>query len=144
MKVNLSRSTLIFYSILAPFIMYGSFYNLMGVIAGTSTMISFGAFALFGFILLPLLLFSTYRQNRCTIHKDYISIGKKDYAFSSYNVSIIDKQLPFAQRPIFSTFRKNYSDLTILEKSTGQVVFTQDLDLSARVIEKMKEALPPS
>jgi len=141
MKVNLSRSTLIFYGILAPFIIVGSFYNLMGIINGTSTIISIGAFALFGFVLLPLLLFSTYKQNRCIIQSDRISIGKKDYAFSSYRVSIIDKQLPLSQRPIFSTFRKNYSDLIISEKSTGRVVFTQNLDRSTQVIEKMKAAL---
>ncbi|MNJ96336.1 hypothetical protein D3C87_140590 [compost metagenome] len=141
MKINLSKHTLIFYSILAPFIIFGSIYNLLGIISGTSTVISFGAFALFGFVLLPALLVSTYRQNRCTISDDRISIGKKDYVFNSYAVSIVEKYLPIKERPLFSLFRKQYANLIIREKSSGQIVLNKDLDISVQTIKKMKAFL---
>ncbi|WP_411972024.1 hypothetical protein ACLCDV_19550 [Sphingobacterium sp. Lzh-3] len=57
MKINLSQRTLIFYGVLAPFIIFGSLYNLLGIISGTSTVISFGAFALFGLFFYPPYLF---------------------------------------------------------------------------------------
>jgi len=139
MKINLSHRTLVFYSILAPFIVFGSIYNLLGIISGTSTVISFGVFALFGFILLPGLLVSTYRQNRCTLLGDRISIGKKDYVFNSYAVSIVDKYLPLKERPLFSLFRSQYSNLIIREKSSGQLVLEKDLDVSVQTVEKMKQ-----
>ena len=141
MKINLSHRTLVFYSILAPFIVFGSIYNLLGIISGTSTVISFGAFSLFGFVLLPGLLVSTYRQNRCTLLGDRISIGKKDYVFNSYAVSIVQKYLPIKERPLFSLFRSQYSNLIIREKSSGQLVLEKDLDVSVQTVEKMKQFL---
>lgn len=141
MKINLSQRTLIFYGVLAPFIIFGSLYNLLGIISGTSTVISFGAFALFGFVLLPALLVSTYRQNRCTLFSDRISIGKKEYVFDSYAVSIVEKYLPLKERPLFSLFRTQYANLIIREKSSGQIVLNKDLDISLQAINKMKAFL---
>jgi hypothetical protein len=141
MKINLSKRTIIFYSILAPFIIFGSIYNLLGIISGTSTVISFGAFALFGFVLLPALLVSTYLQNRCTLFGDSIRIGKKDYDFNTYAVSIVEKYLPLKDRPLFSLFRKQYANLIIREKSSGQIVLNKDLDISLQAINKMKTFL---
>lgn len=140
-KICLAK-VVIFYLILAPFIIIGSIYNLIGVINGTSSIVVLGAFGLFGFVLLPLGIYSKYRYNTCIIKEDRVSISKSDYKFSDYNFSIEKYELPFKDRPIFSVLRKNYFKFVIRKKETLEVAFEEDLDIFKKDIEKMKSLLP--
>jgi len=143
LKICLAKKLLIFYSVLAPFFIIGSVYNLIGgVILNKNPTVSIGAFSLFGFIIFPIVLVVTYLNNKCIIHSDKMSIGKVDYKFSDYNFSIREKELAFKHRPIISPFKKNYYDLVIEEMKTGRVVFETDLDVFQKDIEKIRYALP--
>jgi hypothetical protein len=64
-KVCLVKKVLIFYSVLAPFIIIGSLYNLIkGVILHESPTYRIGLFSLFGFVIMPFLLIITYVKNK--------------------------------------------------------------------------------
>ena len=89
---NLSKSTLVFYSLLAPFIIGGSFYNLyFGLILGESSHVKLGAWSLLGFVVLPLILIATYFRNRCVITDQYVRIYKREFPRSEYDFNISDR-----------------------------------------------------
>ncbi|MDQ0594831.1 hypothetical protein QFZ37_003200 [Chryseobacterium ginsenosidimutans] len=128
---NLSKSTLIFYSLIAPFIIGGSFYNLVyGLILGQSSNVRIGAWSLLGFVALPLMLIATYLRNKCVITEQYVRIYKKEFARSEYDFVITERFLAVKDRPLFSILRKIFHTLIITGKTTGEVVFEKDLETS--------------
>lgn len=141
-QICLSKKVIIFYSLLSPFIIYGSFYNLMNVINGTGSVISLGAFGLGGFILLPLLIITSYRRNLCKVYEDALQIGKVKYSFSSYDFSIHPYQLPFKDRPLTSLFKSEYHELIIKKKGNKEIVFQEKLEIFEKDIEKLQQSLP--
>ncbi|MCD9854904.1 hypothetical protein LUD75_09320 [Epilithonimonas sp. JDS] len=143
LKICLSKTALIFYSIISPFIMFGSLYNLInGIILNKNEINFYGALSMFGFILMPILLISTYRQNVCEIYPDKIKIGKEEYPASSYNFEIEQRHLALKDRPIFFLWRKTYSYFVVRYKSNNSVVLEKDLDVFQSDILKIKSALP--
>lgn len=139
---NLSKSTLIFYSVIAPFIIAGSFYNLVyGLILGKTSIVRIGAWSLLGFIVLPLMLIATYLRNKCVVTDGYVRIHKKEFSRSEYDFTITDRFLSIKDRPLFSMFRKTFHILTITQKTDGSVVFEQDLETSSAYTEKIRSAL---
>lgn len=139
---NLSKSTLIFYSLLAPFVIGGSFYNLYyGLILGESSHVKIGAWSLLGFVVLPLMLVATYFRNKCVITDQYVRIYKREFSRSEYDFNISDRFLAIKDRPLFSIYRKIFPTLTISEKTTGEIVFHEDLETSASYTSKIRSAL---
>jgi len=142
-KISLAKNTLVFYSIIGLVISCASIYNLIwGVILQETPTYRIGVFSLFGFIIFPALLISTYLKNKCVIDRDAVHIGKIKYRFSDYDFFITTHQLAFKDRPLFSIFRKDYFNFVIKETGTNNIVFEKDLDVSQRDIEKMKRAFP--
>lgn len=142
---NLSKSTLIFYSLLAPFVIGGSFYNLYyGLILGEGSHVKIGAWSLLGFVVLPLMLIATYLRNRCIITDQYVRIYKREFSRSEYDFAISERFLAMKNRPLFSIFRKTFHTLTITEKTTGNLVFNEDLETSSAYAEKIRSALRSS
>ncbi|WP_316836598.1 hypothetical protein [Pedobacter nutrimenti] len=143
LKICIAKKTLIFYSIIAPFIIYGSAYNLIwGIILHKTPTIRLGAFSLLGFIIFPVLLIYTYINNKCIITADSMRIGKTEYKFADYDFQITSKELAFKDRPINSLFKKNYNYFLIQEMATDRIVFEKDLDVFEKDIEKIKNAFP--
>lgn len=139
---NLAKSTLIFYSFITPFIVFGSFYNLVyGLILGETPTVKVGLFSLLGFLVLPLLLVSTYIRNRMVVTDRNVRINKTDFPRSEYDFAISDRFLPLKERPLFSLFRKTFHTLVITQKSDSKVVFYEDLETSQNYAEKIKLAL---
>ena len=139
---NLSRSTLIFYSCIAPFIIGGSIYNLVyGIILGETPTVRVGAFSLLGFVILPLLLISTYFKNKCTITEQSVLIHKTEFPRSEYDFAITERFLAMKDRPLFSIFRKTFHTLIITKKSNRSIAFEQDLETSQSYTEKFRSAL---
>lgn len=143
LKICLSKTALIFYSIISPFIMFGSLYNLInGIILNKNEINFYGALSMFGFILMPILWISTYRQNVCKIYPDKVKIGKEEYSTSSYNFEVEERHLALKDRPIFFLWRKTYSYFVVKYKSNNSVVLEKDLDVFQSDILKIKSALP--
>jgi hypothetical protein len=143
LTICLAKTTVIFYSLLAPFIIVGSLYNLVkGVFANQNAVVYIGAFSLFGFILLPILIVTTYIKNKCVIQSNSVCIGKVEFSPKDYRFEIQEKLLAFKDRPIFSLLRKKYYLLIIKKIETGTVVLEKDLDVFQNDIEKIKLALP--
>jgi hypothetical protein len=137
--LSLAKKTLIFYSILAVPIMIGSFHNLIyGVILRENNSVWLGAFSLFGFILFPILLLSTYRRNKCVIENDKIIIGKSEYAFTDYNFKISEYKLSIKDRPLFSLFKSKYHNLLVENKKTKEIELEQSLDVFKSDLELLK------
>lgn len=142
LKICLAKKVLIFYSVLAPFIMIGSLYNLIdGVILQKSPTYRIGLFSLFGFVIMPFLLIVTYIKNKCVISGDGVQIGKMMYPFSDYDFSIREKELAFKDRPLTSLFKKRYDELVIKRISNNEIILEKDLDVFERDIENIKNAL---
>lgn len=144
LKINLSKTTIVFYLALAPLIAIGSLHNLIGMLTGKSSLHIYGAFSMFGFILLPLGIMKAYRNNTCLIDNDQVSIGKNTYKFSEYNFYIAERELPLKERPIFFLFKKKYYDLIITQKGTEKTVLKKELEISQKNIEKMKGFIAPA
>ncbi|PYF74074.1 hypothetical protein [Pedobacter nutrimenti] len=143
LKICLAKKVLLFYAVIAPFIMYGSLYNLIeGVILHNSPTYRVGVFSLFGFAIMPFLLIVTYIHNKCVITTDQIRVGKNEYKFSEYDVQVREKELPFKERPITSLFKKNYYDLVVKKVNTNHVVLEKSLDVFKKDIENIKKAIP--
>ncbi|MDQ0594550.1 hypothetical protein QFZ37_002919 [Chryseobacterium ginsenosidimutans] len=143
LKISLAKKTLIFYSIIGFVIGCASIYNLIwGVILHKTPTYRIGLFSLFGFIIFPVLIISTYLKNKCVIERDNIQIEKIKYSFSEYDFLITTHQLAFKDRSLFSIFRKDYFDFVIKETNTNNIVFETDLDVFQKDIEKMKRAFP--
>ncbi|MFY1045775.1 hypothetical protein [Chryseobacterium sp. GP-SGM7] len=139
---NLSKSTLIFYTILAPFIIFGSFYNLVdGLILGKASVVKIGAWSLLGFIIFPVMIVSTYFRNRCVITERSVRIYKEEFSRSEYDFTISDRFLAIKDRPLFSIFRKTFHTLRIIKKTDGSVIFERDLETSSGYAEKIRSAL---
>lgn len=141
LKISLAKKTLIFYSVIGLIISCASFYNLIwGVILHETPIYRIGVFSLFGFIIFPVLLISTYLKNKCLIDKDGVRIGKIKYSFSQYDFFITTRQLAFKDRPLFSIFKKDYFDFVIKETGTNNIVLEKDLDVFQNDIEKIKQS----
>lgn len=142
LTICFSKTVLIFYSLLAPIIIFASLYNLVkGVIMGQTTTIGIGPFSLFGFILLPTLIYITYRKNKCVFLPDKISIGNVEYLAADYTFYIQEKQLLLVDRPIVSLLRKTYYVFLIKENRTNNIVLEQDLNVFKRDLKKIKLTL---
>jgi hypothetical protein len=143
LKISLAKKTLIFYSIIGLVISCASIYNLIwGVILHETPTYRIGVFSLFGFIIFPILIISTYLKNKCVINKDDVHIGKMKYRFSDYDFFITTRQLAFKDRPLFSIFKKDFFDFVIKETGTNNIVFEKDLDVFQKDIENIKRAFP--
>ncbi|WP_072922250.1 hypothetical protein [Chryseobacterium sp. OV279] len=143
LKICLAKKVLIFYAVLAPFIMIGSLYNLIdGIILQKTPTYRVGLFSLFGFVIMPLLLIVTYIKNKCEISGNGIRIGKIDYPFSDYHFSIREKELAFKDRPLTSLLKKKYQVLVIQAKNTHEIILEKDLDVFEKDIENIRKALP--
>lgn len=142
LQVCLSKKTLIFYAAITPFIAVASFYNLINIINGEGSLVTFGAFAIFGFVLMPLMIFSKYRSTKCTIMEDRVKIFKSEYPFSEYDFKIEVRELPFKDRPLYSSMKKEYARLVILEKDSKSLVFEEELDVFRNDIDKMRNLIP--
>lgn len=139
---NVAKSTLIFYSFIAPFIIGGSLYNLVyGLMLGETPTVRIGVFSLLGFVVLPILLISTYLRNRVVVTDSNVRINKTDFQRSDYDFTIRERYLPLKERPLFSLFRKIFHTLAITKKSDGTVVFYQDLETSQTDAREIKVAL---
>ncbi|SHF00792.1 hypothetical protein SAMN02787100_1339 [Chryseobacterium sp. OV279] len=139
----MAKKVLIFYAVLAPFIMIGSLYNLIdGIILQKTPTYRVGLFSLFGFVIMPLLLIVTYIKNKCEISGNGIRIGKIDYPFSDYHFSIREKELAFKDRPLTSLLKKKYQVLVIQAKNTHEIILEKDLDVFEKDIENIRKALP--
>lgn len=142
-KILLAKKTLIFYCIIGVIISLASIYNLIwGVILHETPTYRIGAFSLFGFIIFPVLIISTYLKNKCLIDKDGVQIGKMKYRFSDYDFFITTHQLAFKDRPLFSILKKDYFDFVIKEIGTNNIVFEKDFDVFEKDLEKFKRAFP--
>ncbi|MDN5477312.1 MAG: hypothetical protein L0G39_10295 [Chryseobacterium sp.] len=142
LKIGLAKKVLLFYSVIAPFIIFGSLYNLIeGVILHYAPSYRIGLFSLFGFVIMPLLLIVTYTKNKCIISREGVQIGKILYPFSDYRFSIRQKELPFKDRPLTSLWKKNYDELVITKINTGETVLEKDLDVFQKDV-KILENIP--
>lgn len=143
LKICLAKKVLIFYAVLAPFIIIGSLYNLIdGVILHKTPTYRIGMFSLFGFVIMPFLLIVTYLKNKCEISGNGVKIGKIYYPFSDYYFSIREKELAFKDRPLTSLMKKDYQYLVIQKKGTQEIVLEKDLDVFQKDIENIRNALP--
>lgn len=141
--IILSLKTLIFYAIIGLPISMASFYNLInGFLLDRSNIIGFGLFSMFGFLLFPLLLFTTYQQTKCKIEKNQLTIGKNSYPFSEHDFQILEKEKAFMERPLFSLWKKTYHYLLIKETSTGTLVDQYSLDIFKEDLDLLKTYLP--
>lgn len=140
--ICLAKKTLIFYIVLTPFIAIASFYNLIGIINGLGSAVAFGAFAMFGFILLPLMIFSKYRSTKCTIMEDRVKIFKTEYLFSDHYFEIETYELPFKDRPLFSLMKKEYARLIIKKNKSGASIYEEDLDVFRNDIDRLRDRIP--
>ncbi len=140
-KVCLSKKLVIFYSLLSTILIYASFANLMNIINSTGSVIGLGAFSMFGFILLPLLIFASYRKNLCTVTVDGVLIGKKMYPFDAYSFKISEYEIAFVDRPIVSILKKSYNKLVITKITSKKNHAEVELDIFNRDIIKLKQAL---
>ncbi|KFC18275.1 hypothetical protein [Chryseobacterium sp. FH1] len=139
---NLAKSTLVFYAFIAPFIIGGSLYNLVyGLMLGEKPTVRIGVFSLLGFVVLPILLISTYLRNRVVVTGSNVQINKTDFPRSEYDFAITERYLPLKERPLFSLFRKIFHTLAITKKSDGTVVFYQDLETSRTDAKEIQVAL---
>jgi len=142
LKICLAKKVLIFYSVIAPFIMYGSLHNVIhGLIVKDAPSYRIGPFSIFGFLIMPFLLVITYLRNSCIITPDSLTIFKTVYKFSDYDIYIGQKELPFKERPLTSLFKKTYDELLIKERSTNEVVEVKDLDVFEKDIVNIKNAI---
>jgi len=142
---NLSKSTLVFYSFISPFIIVASFYNLVyGIILKENSTVNIGFFSILGFLAMPILLVSVYVRNKLTITNQNVTVHKVDFLRSEHHFAIVNRTLAKKDRPIFSLFREVYHTLVITKKSTGEIVFHQDLQTSQKYAEKIKTALQNS
>jgi len=142
-SISLAKKTLIFYSILTVPIAFGSFYNLVyGLILGQTSTARIGLFSLFGFVLLPALIISTYRRNKCIIQNNKVIIGKKEYPFADYNFKIVNEELAFKDRPLVSLLKSQYQRLLIIQRDTNEVELNQELDILKKDLEQLKSRLP--
>ena len=142
-KICLAKKVLIFYAVIAPFIIFGSLYNLIqGVILQNTPSYRIGLFSLLGFIIMPFLLIVTYIKNKCEITNDRIRVGKNEYMFSEYDVEIRAKELAMKDRPLTSLFRKEYYDLVIKKADNNTVVLERSLDVFQKDIENIRNAIP--
>lgn len=139
--VCIKKKLLIFYSLLLPILAYTSFNNLMNIINGTGSVIGLGGFAMFGFILLPVLLFFTYKNNICKVNSESIAIGKNKYNFTDYKAYVSTYELPFKDRPLPSMFKKDYEKLKIQNRKNNQIIEEHELDIFSKEIEKLKRFL---
>jgi len=143
LKICLAKKVLIFYAVLAPFIIFGSLYNLIqGVILHATPTYRVGLFSLLGFVVMPFLLIVTYVKNKSVITSDRMVIGKTEYKFSDYDFQIREKELPLKDRPLTSLLKKNYHDLVIKQLNTNTIVLEQPLDIFQKDLEHMRSALP--
>lgn len=143
LKICLAKKVLIFYAVIAPFIMFGSLHNLIeGVILQTTPTYRIGFFSLFGFLIMPFLLIVTYIRNKSVITADSMRIGKVEYKFSDYDFEIREKELPLKDRPLTSLFKKNYQDLVIKKANTNEIVLEEPLNIFQKDLENIKRALP--
>lgn len=141
-KVCLAKKLIIFYSILGAVISYASAHNLIyGLILHQTSSVRIGAFSLFGFIIFPVLLIATYVRNKATFTSTGVRIFKTDYNFSEYNFKIIEREIPFKDRPIISLLKKNYHEIRINKKGSRNIVFEKDLDVFNSDLKKIREAL---
>ncbi|WP_157504877.1 hypothetical protein [Flavobacterium tegetincola] len=140
-KICLSKTTVIFYALLCLIIVYASIANLLSIIDGTGNVIGLGAFSLGGFVLLPLMVFFTYRNNLCTVKADGVKIGKHFYPLASYQFSIVEYKVAFKDRPLFSLLKKTKETFIVKRKGEQQVYFQEDLAIFNRDIKKLKEAI---
>lgn len=140
-KVCLSKKMVIFYSLLSTILGYASFANLMNIVNGTGSVISLGAFSMFGFILLPILIYASYRKNLCTVTVDGVLIGKKMYPFEAFNFKISEYEIPLVDRPIVSIFKKTYHKLVISKNTSKSNYVEQELDIFNRELKKLKQAI---
>lgn len=141
-KICLSKTIVLFYLILAPFIIYASIHNLINVINGTGSTITLGAFALFGFILLPIAIISSYTKNICHIQADKITIGKNEFRYADYQFYITEYELPLKDRPLVSLLKKKYKKLTIRDRKNQGVVFENNLDVFPKDIQRLENTIP--
>ncbi len=142
LKICLAKKMVIFYAVLALLIIPASIYNLIGVINHTNSIYHLGAFSLFGFVILPMLIFSKYRNNLCIIKGNEIQIGKCIYGFSNHRFSIKAYELPLSDRPIISLLKKKYFRLVIYKIKTNVEVFVEDLDITKSDIKRIESLLP--
>ena len=140
-KVCLSKKLVLFYSLLSTILICASFANLMNIINGTGSVISLGAFSMFGFILLPILIFASYRKNLCTVTVDGVLIGKKMYPFEAFSFKISDYEIPFVDRPIVSIFKKTYHKLVISKNTSKSNCVEQELDIFNSELKKLQQAI---
>lgn len=140
-KVCLSKKTVIFLVLLCPIICYASFNNLMNIINDTGGVIGYGAFALGGFILIPLGAFFSYYHNRLTVRSDGIKVGKNFYPSANYQFSIAEFDIPFKDRPLFSPFKKTKETFVVKRKGEQQIYFKEDLAIFSKDVRNLKLAL---
>jgi hypothetical protein len=143
LKICLAKKVLIFYAVIAPFIVFGSLYNLIqGIILQTTPTYRIGPFSILGFVIMPFLLIVTYVKNKCVITTDRMRIGKTEYKFSDYDFEIREKELPLKDRPLTSLLKKNYYDLVIRQANTNNIVYENPLDVFQKDLENIRRAIP--
>ncbi|MEO5911772.1 MAG: hypothetical protein ABIP95_12855 [Pelobium sp.] len=94
-KVCLSKVNVISLALICPIICYASFNNLMNIINDTGGVVGYGAFALGGFILIPIGASASYYHNLLTAKTDGIKVGKIFYPSANYKFAIVKYDVPF-------------------------------------------------
>ncbi|RFZ89971.1 hypothetical protein D0C36_23730 [Mucilaginibacter conchicola] len=142
-KICLSQKVVLFYAILTPVIIFASLYNLIeGVILQHTATYRLGPFSLFGFVIMPVIVFAAYFKNICIITTDTITINKVNYPFSDYKFTLAEKELALQHRPLTSLFKKYYHYLIITDRKTNNIVLEKDLEVFDKSLNRIKELVP--
>ncbi|TDG36410.1 hypothetical protein EZJ43_07785 [Pedobacter changchengzhani] len=113
----------------------------MNIINDTGGVVGYGAFALGGFILIPIGAFATYYHNLLTAKNDGIKVGKKFYPSANYQFAIVKYDVPFKDRPLFSSFKKTKETFEVRRKGDQRIVFQEDLAMFSKNIKNLKEVI---
>lgn len=134
-QISLTKKLILFYIIIGIPISYASYDNLVnGIILHKNPTIGIGAFSILGFVILPIMIWASYKNNKCILSLYSIKIGKNDYPYSDYEAEIIYVEKKFAERPIVSLWKKKYPLLVITDKKTNEIHYEEVLSCSKKEI----------
>lgn len=141
--IILTKKLIIFYTILGIPIAIASFDNLVyGIILRQNANVGLGAFSIGGFILLPILIWASYRNNKCTLTLNSIKIGKTEYPYSAYKISIHYVDKTFSERPFVSLWKKTYPELVITDLEEENIFYECELSISKKELALLEKSIP--
>lgn len=142
-KIILAKNIIIFYILIGLPIMYISLDNVInGIILQKNSTVGLGVLSIGGFVLIPFIIYSTYRNSKCILSENSIKVGTNEYMFQYYDAKVISKEKKITERPLFSLFKKHYPHLIITKKDNNEVFLSQALNCFKNEIELLRNNLP--